>query len=58
MSDDELEKLRAILAKANYIPKKPGILGTLRRAVTRVFTSPKKAVDRQAEGKDRNENVA
>jgi hypothetical protein len=58
MSDEELENLRAILAKATYTAQKPGILGALRRALARFFTRPKKTVGRQIRSKDRDQDVA
>ena len=42
MSDDELDRLRAILAKTHSKPESSGIVGKISRAVKGLFTRPKK----------------
>ncbi|HSS99285.1 MAG TPA: hypothetical protein VLK33_19755 [Terriglobales bacterium] len=43
MSDDELERLRAILSKTHSKQEPVGIVGKISRAVRGLFTRPKKA---------------
>jgi len=42
MSDDELEHLRAILAKTHSKQEPAGIVGKISRAVKGLFTRPRK----------------
>ena len=42
MSDDELEHLRALLAKTHNKPERAGIVGKISRAVKGLFTRPRK----------------
>ena len=42
MSDDELERLRAILAKTHGKPESAGIVGRISRVVKGFFSRPRK----------------
>jgi len=42
MSDDELERLRAILAKTHGKQEPDGIVGKISRVVKAIFTRPRK----------------
>ena len=42
MPDDELEHLRAILAKSHGKPEQSGIVGKISRVVKGLFTRPRK----------------
>jgi hypothetical protein len=42
MSDDELERLRAILAKTHGKPESAGIVGRILRVVKGLFSRPRK----------------
>jgi hypothetical protein len=42
MSDDELEHLRAILAKTHSKPERLGIVGKISRVMKGLFTRPRK----------------
>ncbi len=58
MPDDELEHLRAILARIQVRPKKKGIFVLLYRAILGFFTRPKKFSAQGEEKKARNKDAA
>jgi hypothetical protein len=58
MSDDELEHLRAILAKTHSEPERVSILSRISRAAKRLFTRSKKNSVTEIEKKVHKKNAA
>ncbi len=58
MSDDELERLRAILAKSHAKPKRKSFLASLISAALRLFTRPKESASQKTERKGRDKDAA
>jgi hypothetical protein len=58
MSDDELEHLRALVARTHSKPERAGIVARISRAMKGLLTRPKKASILRVEKKPNKKNAA
>jgi hypothetical protein len=58
MSHDELDHLRAILAKTHDKPRKESLFARISRVAKGLFTRPKKADFKRMEKKENKKNAA